>query len=81
MGSRASVASQRLVRAHPREDVAAAAQAVFEDAIEEVARDLLARTGQRRLAVNGGVLANVKLNQRLAALPDSHSNPSARKPW
>jgi carbamoyltransferase len=61
---------ETLVRAHPREDVAAAAQAVFEDAIEEVARDLLARTGQRRLAVNGGVFANVKLNQRLAALPE-----------
>lgn len=61
---------EALVRAHPREDVAAAAQAVFEDAIEEVARDLLARTGQRRLAVNGGVFANVKLNQRLAALPE-----------
>ena len=58
------------MRAHPREDVAAAAQAVFEDAIEEVARDLLARTGKRRLAVNGGVFANVKLNQRLAALPE-----------
>jgi carbamoyltransferase len=61
---------ETLVRAHPRQDVAAAAQAVFEDAIEEVARDLLARTGQRRLAVNGGVFANVKLNQRLAALPE-----------
>ena len=59
-----------LVQAHPREDVAAAAQAVFEDAIEEVARNLLARTGQRRLAVNGGVFANVKLNQRLAALSE-----------
>ena len=61
---------EALVRAHPRADVAAAAQAVFEDAIEEVARDLLARTGQRLLAVNGGVFANVKLNQRLAALPE-----------
>jgi predicted NodU family carbamoyl transferase len=38
---------EALVRANPREDAAAAAQAVFEDAIEEVARDLLARTGQR----------------------------------
>jgi len=61
---------EALVRAHPREDAAAAAQAVFEDAIEDVARGLLAGTGQRRLAVNGGVFANVKLNQRLAALPE-----------
>lgn len=59
---------EALVRAHPREHVAAAAQAVFEDAIVEVARDLLARTGRTRLAANGGVFANVKLNQRLAAL-------------
>src|SRR6185503_1035402 len=57
-------------RAHASEHVAAAAQAVFEDAIVEVARALLARSGQRRLAVNGGVFANVKLNQRLAALPE-----------
>ncbi|HUN69319.1 MAG TPA: carbamoyltransferase C-terminal domain-containing protein [Burkholderiales bacterium] len=61
---------EALVRAHPREEVAAAAQAVFEDAIVEVTRELLARTGKRTLAVNGGVFANVKLNQRLAALPE-----------
>lgn len=61
---------EALVRAHPREHVAAAAQAVFEDAIVAVARNLLVRTGRRALAVNGGVFANVKLNQRLAALPE-----------
>ena len=61
---------EALVRAHPREDVAAGAQAVFEDAIVGVARALLGRTGKRSLAVNGGVFANVKLNQRLAALPE-----------
>ncbi|MGH8705560.1 MAG: carbamoyltransferase N-terminal domain-containing protein, partial [Burkholderiales bacterium] len=59
---------EALVRSHPREHVAAAAQAVFEDAIVDLARDLLARTGKRRLAANGGVFANVRLNQRLAAL-------------
>jgi carbamoyltransferase len=59
-----------LVRAHPREHAAAAAQAVFEDALVLLAKDLLARTGKSRLAVNGGVFANVKLNQRLAALPE-----------
>ena len=59
-----------LVRAHAREDVAAAAQAVFEDSIVEVAQAFLARTGKRALAVNGGVFANVKLNQRLAALAE-----------
>jgi carbamoyltransferase len=59
-----------LVRAHAREDAAAAAQAVFEDAIVEIASALLARTGKRALAVNGGVFANVKLNQRLAELAE-----------
>ncbi len=61
---------EALVRAHPREHVAAAAQAVFEDALVALARDLLVRTGKSSLAVNGGVFANVKLNQRLAALPE-----------
>jgi carbamoyltransferase len=61
---------EALVRAHAREDVAAAAQAVFEDSIVAVAKALLSRTGKRALAVNGGVFANVKLNQRLAALPE-----------
>jgi carbamoyltransferase len=58
------------IRGHSRENVAAAAQAVFEETIVELVRDFLRQTGQRRLAVNGGVFANVKLNQRLAALPE-----------
>ena len=59
-----------MVRGHKREDVAAAAQAVFEETIVALVKNFLAETGQRRLAVNGGVFANVKLNQRIAALPD-----------
>jgi carbamoyltransferase len=58
---------------HRREDVAAAAQAVFEDAIVALTRNFLRESGMRRLAVNGGVFANVKLNQRLAALPEVDS--------
>ena len=58
------------IKGHSRENVAAAAQAVFEEAIVGVARNFMRETGQRRLAVNGGVFANVKLNQRLAALPE-----------
>jgi carbamoyltransferase len=58
------------IKGHSRENVAAAAQAVFEEAIVGLARNFLRETGQRRLAVNGGVFANVKLNQRLAALPE-----------
>jgi len=59
-----------LIRGHKREDAAAAAQAVFEEVIVELVRNFLVETGQRRLAVNGGVFANVKLNQRIAALPE-----------
>ncbi len=58
------------IKGHSRENVAAAAQAVFEETIIGLARNFLRETGQRRLALNGGVFANVKLNQRLAALPE-----------
>ena len=58
------------IKGHSRENVAAAAQTVFEEAIVGVVRNFMRETGQRHLAVNGGVFANVKLNQRLAALPE-----------
>jgi carbamoyltransferase len=58
------------IRGHSRENVAAAAQAVFEESIVGLARNLMRETGMRHLALNGGVFANVKLNQRLAALPE-----------
>ncbi|MBM3508776.1 MAG: hypothetical protein FJX61_01370 [Alphaproteobacteria bacterium] len=51
---------------HPRETVAASVQRVLEDTIETAVRRLLALHGVRRLALAGGVFANVKLNQRLA---------------
>ena len=57
------------IRGHSRENVAAAAQAVFEETIVALCANFLASTGMRHLAVNGGVFANVKLNQRLATLP------------
>ncbi len=55
---------------HSREDVAAWAQAVLEEGIIAVAKWWLRETRLRRLAVAGGVFANVKLNQRLHALDD-----------
>jgi carbamoyltransferase len=58
------------IRGHPRENVAAAAQAVFEETIAGLVRNFMRATGKRQLAVNGGVFANVKLNQRIAALPE-----------
>jgi carbamoyltransferase len=39
----------------------------------ELVRNYLAETGLRRVALNGGVFANVKLNQRIAALPEVDS--------
>jgi carbamoyltransferase len=59
-----------VIRGHSRENVAAAAQAVFEEAIVGLARNLMRETGQKHLAVNGGVFANVKLNQHIATLAE-----------
>ncbi len=58
------------IAGHKREDVAAAAQQVFEEAIVALVRNFMRETGQKKLAVNGGVFANVKLNQRIAALDE-----------
>lgn len=58
-----------VAKGHSREDIAAATQAVFEAVVIEVIRNYRERVGECRLALNGGVFANVKLNQRLAALP------------
>ena len=56
------------VRGYPREDVAAAAQKSLEDVVCACVADLGDRA--RRLAVAGGIFANVKLNQRLRELPN-----------
>jgi carbamoyltransferase len=61
------------MRGHSRENVAAATQAVFEETIVALTRNFLRESGQSKLAVNGGVFANVKLNQRIAALPECES--------
>jgi carbamoyltransferase len=55
---------------HSRENIAAAAQQTLEDAYLAVVRRLAGETGLRTIALNGGVSANVKLNQRIAALPE-----------
>lgn len=58
------------IKGHTREDVAAAAQQVFEEAIVALVKNFMRETGMTQLAVNGGVFANVKLNQRIAALDE-----------
>ena len=61
---------KRAIAGHSREDVAAAAQKVLEDAVLALVRRYLADTGERCVALNGGVFANVKLNQRIAELEE-----------
>jgi len=59
---------RRLLRDVPREDIAAGVQEMVEKRCSAVVRQFLDKTGQRRLALAGGVHANVKLNQRLVEL-------------
>lgn len=61
---------KKSIAGHTRENIAAAAQQVLEDAYVGHIRELVKRTGQRRIAMNGGVAANVKLNQRVAQLEE-----------
>lgn len=58
---------------HARENISAAAQQLLEDVVLELVRNYLRKSGMRSLAVNGGVFANVKLNQRIAMLPELDS--------
>lgn len=56
------------LKRYSREEIASAAQATLEAAVTGFCSFWMQRTGLRRLAVAGGVFANVKLNQRIAAL-------------
>lgn len=58
---------------YSREEIAAAAQGVLEEAVCDLVRHHIRRTGIRDVAVCGGVFANVKLNQRLAELDELSS--------
>jgi len=53
-----------------REDVAAGIQKHCEDVLTEMVRHYVVRTGRRRVALTGGVHANVKVNQRIAEIPE-----------
>lgn len=55
----------RALRDYSREEVAAAAQKVLEDAVVPFVVHWVERTGCRNVAVAGGTFANVKLNQRI----------------
>ncbi|MFT5685973.1 MAG: carbamoyltransferase, partial [Myxococcota bacterium] len=56
------------VRQWSREEVAAAAQEVLEEAVAAFVTHWVKQTGLRHLALAGGTFANVKVNQRIAEL-------------
>ena len=53
-----------------REDIAAAAQRRFEDVVVPFVRDAVRLCGGRKVALAGGVFANVSLNRRIMELPE-----------
>lgn len=56
------------LRRYSREEVASAAQQILEECVVAFVAWWVERTGCPRVAVAGGAFANVKLNQRIAAL-------------
>jgi carbamoyltransferase len=63
------VALARELAGVSREDLAATAQRRLIEVVVEVVRAALEQTGLRKIALAGGVFANVRLNQAIAALP------------
>lgn len=61
---------KQIIEGHSRENISAAAQQILEDVAVALIRNFLRETGLKNVALNGGVFANVKLNQRVAALPE-----------
>lgn len=53
-----------------REDIAAAFQRRLEECIVEIIRKAAERTGENKIALAGGVVANVKLNQKIHEIPE-----------
>ncbi len=53
-----------------REDVAAGMQRHLEEVVVAMARHYMRRTGQRRLALVGGIHANVRANQKVGEIDD-----------
>jgi carbamoyltransferase len=55
-----------ICKGHPRETIAASIQKVAEDVILQSVKHWIERTGMRRLALAGGLFANVRINRVLA---------------
>lgn len=58
---------EKMVKRHRREDIAAAAQKVLEKTVIEYVKNVVPKGS--RLAVAGGIFANVRLNQKILELP------------
>jgi carbamoyltransferase len=58
---------ETLVKKYSREDVASAVQKVLEDVVLDYVRDIVPKGS--RLAVAGGIFANVRLNQKIMEMP------------
>lgn len=67
------VAMQAALAGASREDIAATAQRRLTEVVVELVRAAVLQTGRRRVAVAGGVFANVRMNQAIAELPDVES--------
>jgi len=65
--------TRELCRSHDREQVAAAYQAVLEKVVTDFVAHHVRETGIPRVALAGGVFANVKLNQRIHEIPEVES--------
>ncbi len=63
------VALKQALAPHSREDIAAAVQRHLEDVTCEYIEYYVKTTGLTKIAAAGGVFANVKLNQRIRAIP------------
>ncbi len=67
------VAMRDALRDATREDIAATAQRRLTEVVVDLVRAAITRTGRRRLAVAGGVFANVRMNQTIAEMPEVES--------
>lgn len=59
-----------LFQKYSKEDLAAAFQKRLEDCVLEIVRLVAQKTNLKKIALAGGVVANVKLNQKIQELPE-----------
>jgi len=57
------------IRDYTQQEVAAATQAILEEAVLQFIQHWINKTGLSDIALAGGIFANVKLNQKIAELP------------